>query len=319
MSFWPMVSFTTLWMITCVTYALRLKRSTHLLYSIWCRSPVYGGLQISTHQSFRIHVWYGGVTNQDDISVICPLRSSAAWLPEPIIVIMCVWVLARCVARIVWWGLGATAADETSPNCEVGCCGSAFGATTSHSAPAAADSCCGVGCVLGDTWWWIGVWCDGGDSAIGEVCLRSGWWPWDTVIVGLDNCSCRNCVEGVAAAIVEAWCPLTSCIKGGVVDIVVDVKWSPLWVGCWSEGPSRDDSTRRLVCVWLKDLIMVLDRAWETMIKSYYSTLTDWFCFHFVHRNLIFSALKWAICGSHHGCYGNRTVAMDWLPRDTNE
>ena len=40
---------------------------------------------------------------------------------------------------------------------------------------------------------------------------------------------------------------------------------------------------------------------------------------HVFHRNLNFSALEWAICGSHRGCYGNRTVAMDWLPRDTNE
>ena len=39
----------------------------------------------------------------------------------------------------------------------------------------------------------------------------------------------------------------------------------------------------------------------------------------FIHINVNFSALKWAIFYSLHGCQGNRTVAMDWLPRDTNE
>ena len=39
----------------------------------------------------------------------------------------------------------------------------------------------------------------------------------------------------------------------------------------------------------------------------------------FIHINVNFSALKWAIFYSLHGCQGNRTFAMDWLPRDTNE
>ena len=42
--------------------------------------------------------------------------------------------------------------------------------------------------------------------------------------------------------------------------------------------------------------------AWQTMIKSYYSTFTDW-CFpRCIHINMNFGALNWAIFGSLHGC-----------------
>ena len=36
----------------------------------------------------------------------------------------------------------------------------------------------------------------------------------------------------------------------------------------------------------------VFHTAWETMIKSYYSTLTDWFFLCFIHIYMNFSALK---------------------------
>ena len=89
--------------------------------------------------------------------------------------------------------------------------------------------------------------------------------------------------------------------------------WKP-----WLEGLSRQKRGRGFCRNWGPRAMFFLT-AWETMIKSYYSTLTDCFFFHFVHRNFNFSALKWAIRVSHRGCYGSRTVAMDWLPRDTNE
>ena len=47
----------------------------------------------------------------------------------------------------------------------------------------------------------------------------------------------------------------------------------------------------------------VFHTAWETMIKSYYSTLTDWVFFpYFIHINMSFIVLKWAIFGLLHGC-----------------
>ena len=46
----------------------------------------------------------------------------------------------------------------------------------------------------------------------------------------------------------------------------------------------------------------VFHTARETMIKSYYTMLTDWFFFCFIHINMKFIVLKGAIFGSLHGC-----------------
>ena len=58
----------------------------------------------------------------------------------------------------------------------------------------------------------------------------------------------------------------------------------------------------------------VFHTAWETIIKSYYSTLTDWFYPRFIHININISAVKLTHFGSLRGCLGNCTIAMDWLP-----
>ena len=62
----------------------------------------------------------------------------------------------------------------------------------------------------------------------------------------------------------------------------------------------------------------VFHKAWETMIKSYYGMLTVWFFSSFYSQKHEISALKLTIYGQRHGCYGNRTAAMDWMPKDTN-
>ena len=97
--------------------------------------------------------------------------------------------------------------------------------------------------------------------------------------------------------------------------------WSP--VPCEKHGPrdsvDKNRGRRPRFLSLLRPEGHVFHTAWETMIKSYYSTLADWFFSCFIHINVDFSALKWAIFSSLHGCQGNRTVAMDWLPRDTNE
>ena len=45
-------------------------------------------------------------------------------------------------------------------------------------------------------------------------------------------------------------------------------------------------------------------RPWSNPIIA--RSLID-FVFHFDHRNLNFSALKWTICGPHRGCFGNHS------------
>ena len=44
-----------------------------------------------------------------------------------------------------------------------------------------------------------------------------------------------------------------------------------------------------------------------------------WFFSCCIHISMNFSGLKCAILVPLHGCQGNRTVAMEWLLRDTNE
>ena len=92
--------------------------------------------------------------------------------------------------------------------------------------------------------------------------------------------------------------------------------WSP--VPCEKHDPrdsvDKKRGRRLRFLLLLRPEGHVFHMAQETMIKSYYSTLYDWFFPRFIHINMNFSALKWAIFGSLHGCKGNRTVAMDWLP-----
>ena len=109
------------------------------------------------------------------------------------------------------------------------------------------------------------------------------------------------------------------------IPIVIDYRiwsWSPMPCGKHGQRDSVDKcrGRRPMYMSFLRPEGHVFHTAWETMIKSYYSTLTDWFFFVILFTEIWnFSALKCEICGSLHGCLGNWPVAMDWLPRDTNE
>ena len=80
--------------------------------------------------------------------------------------------------------------------------------------------------------------------------------------------------------------------------------WSPM--PCKKHGPrdsvDKNRGRRPRFLSLLRPEGHVFHTAWETMIKSYYSTLTDWFFPCFIHINMNLSALKWAIFGSLHGC-----------------
>ena len=80
--------------------------------------------------------------------------------------------------------------------------------------------------------------------------------------------------------------------------------WSPM--PCKKHGPrdsvDKNRGRRPRFLSLLRPEGHVFHTAWETMIKSYYSTLTDWFFPCFIHINMNFNALKWAIFGSLHGC-----------------
>ena len=80
--------------------------------------------------------------------------------------------------------------------------------------------------------------------------------------------------------------------------------WSP--VLCEKHGPrdsvDKNRGRRPRFLSLLRPEGHVFHTARETMIKSYYSTLSDWFFPCFIHINMNFSALKWAIFGSLHGC-----------------
>ena len=59
------------------------------------------------------------------------------------------------------------------------------------------------------------------------------------------------------------------------------------------------------VRTWPEGLVM----AWDTMIKSYSSTPTEWFFSCFVHRNVNFSTSKCAILWLTSWLLGKRTVS----------
>ena len=80
--------------------------------------------------------------------------------------------------------------------------------------------------------------------------------------------------------------------------------WSPM--PCEKHGPrdsvDKNRGRRPRFLSLLRPEGHVFHTAWETMIKSYYSTPADWFFLCFIHVNMNFDALKWAIFGSLHGC-----------------
>ena len=80
--------------------------------------------------------------------------------------------------------------------------------------------------------------------------------------------------------------------------------WSPML--CEKHGPrdsvDKNRGRRPRILSLLRPEGHVIHMAWETMIKSYYSTLTDWFFLRFIHMNMNFSPLNWAIFLSLHGC-----------------
>ena len=73
--------------------------------------------------------------------------------------------------------------------------------------------------------------------------------------------------------------------------------WSP--VLCEKHGPrdsvDKNRGRRPRFLSLLRPEGHVFQTARETMIKSYYSTLADWFFSCFMHINMNFSALKWAL------------------------
>ena len=70
--------------------------------------------------------------------------------------------------------------------------------------------------------------------------------------------------------------------------------WSPM--PCEKHGPrdsvDKNRGRRPRFLSYLRPEGHVFHTAWETMIKSYYSTLADWFFSMFFHINMNFSAFK---------------------------
>ena len=75
--------------------------------------------------------------------------------------------------------------------------------------------------------------------------------------------------------------------------------WSWSAVPCEKHGPrdsvDKNRGRRPRFLSLLRPEGHVFHTALETMIKSYYSTLADWIFPCFIHINMNFSALKWAI------------------------
>ena len=97
--------------------------------------------------------------------------------------------------------------------------------------------------------------------------------------------------------------------------------WSPM--PCEKHGPrdsvDKNRGRRPRFLSLLRPEGHVFHTAWETMIKFYYSTLTDLFFLRFIRMNMNFSALNWGdfwltswLLWKLHCCY------MDWLPKDIN-
>ena len=125
----------------------------------------------------------------------------------------------------------------------------------------------------------------------------------------------RGPISNMPALIkIMAWCqsgnmPLSEPMMASLADACTCTYcriwlWSPM--PCEKHGPrdsvDKNRGQRPRFLSLLRPEGHVFHTAWETMIKSYYSTLADWFFLCFIHMNMNFSALKWAIFGSLHGC-----------------
>ena len=93
----------------------------------------------------------------------------------------------------------------------------------------------------------------------------------------------------------DRWQAITCNIDGIVYCRIWS--WSP--VLCEKHGPrdsvDKNRGRRPRFLSLLRPEGHVFHTARETMIKSYYSTLADWFFSCFMHINMNFSALKWAL------------------------
>ena len=103
-----------------------------------------------------------------------------------------------------------------------------------------------------------------------------------------------------------SWSPMPCAIIGFDHGLPCRVKNMAIGPQCEKHGPrdsvDKNWGRRPRFLSLLRPEGHVFHTAWETMIKSYYSTLTDWFFSCFIHINVNFSALKWAFFGSLHGC-----------------
>ena len=112
-------------------------------------------------------------------------------------------------------------------------------------------------------------------------------------------CSCKAC------SLIVMYFTFQGERLWGVGDMQCRIwSWSPMT--CEEHGPrdsvdkNRGRKPRSLSLLRPKG--HHFHTSWETMFKSYYSTLTDLFLPRFVHRNVNFSALKWTIYSYLHGC-----------------
>ena len=100
------------------------------------------------------------------------------------------------------------------------------------------------------------------------------------------------------------WQPTSICIAIFHKHCCRIWSWSPM--PCEKHGPrdsvDKNRGRRPRFLSLLRPEGHVFHTAWETMIKSYYSTLAVWFFPCFIHINMNFSALKWSISGSLCGC-----------------
>ena len=116
-------------------------------------------------------------------------------------------------------------------------------------------------------------------------------------------CRCLNMASRRSP--VAFWLALMPIHPWGMSQVCCRIwSWSPM--PCKKHGPrdsvDKNRGRRLRFLSLLRPEGHVFHTAWETMIKSYHSTLIDWFFPCFIHINMNFSALKWAIFGSLHGC-----------------
>ena len=111
----------------------------------------------------------------------------------------------------------------------------------------------------------------------------------------------------------------------GIPDACATCNFTYLVRGPWrvktncSERLNRPTRRRRPRYLLLGPMGHVFRMAWEIMSKSYYNTFVNRYFFFFVRRYANFSAMTWAIYPSHHGCEEIWTIALNLLPRNTNE